>query len=197
MRFILRGRRNIWWVWTMTLVAPRIVNSVSCVTRINHEILFSWQAQYLVKFECHFSWQAQYSVKFGMIAGARNVVFFNTKCSWWAWKVTSVARRVADWRFHGRTMLGSWSDHGRIILGSAAHWKWHFIRFQQISLRFGTVIFRGRRSIWWVWTMTHVAPRIVNNVSFVSRINHEIHFAWQAQYLVSLDNDTCCSAHCK
>ena len=24
----------------------------------------------------------QYSVKFGMIAGARNVVFFNTKCSW-------------------------------------------------------------------------------------------------------------------
>ena len=32
----------------------------------------------------HFSWQAQYSVKFGMIAGARNVVFFNTKCSWWA-----------------------------------------------------------------------------------------------------------------
>ena len=52
----------------MTLVAPRIVNSVSCVTRINHEILFSWQAQYLVKFECHFSWQAQYSVKFGIVA---------------------------------------------------------------------------------------------------------------------------------
>ena len=42
----------------------------------DHEIHFSWQAQYLVKFECHFSWQAQYSVKFGMIAGARNVVFF-------------------------------------------------------------------------------------------------------------------------
>ena len=35
-------------------------------------------------------------VKFGMIAGARNVVFFNTKCSWRARKVTSVARRVAD-----------------------------------------------------------------------------------------------------
>ena len=43
----------------MTLVAPRIVNSVSCVTRINHEIHFSWQAQYLVKFECHFSWQRE------------------------------------------------------------------------------------------------------------------------------------------
>ena len=30
------------------------------------------------------------------IAGSRNVLFFNTKCSWWARKVTSVARRVAD-----------------------------------------------------------------------------------------------------
>ena len=45
--------------------------------------------------------------------------------------------------------------------------------------------------------MTHVAPRIVNNVSFVSRINREIHFSCLAQYLVTLDNDTCYSAHCK
>ena len=27
---------------------------------------------------------ADYFVKFGMIAGARNVVFFNTKWPWWA-----------------------------------------------------------------------------------------------------------------
>ena len=53
----------------MTHVAPRIVNNVSFVSRINHEIHFLWQAQYLVKCKCHFSWQAQYSVKFGMIAG--------------------------------------------------------------------------------------------------------------------------------
>ena len=39
--------------------------------------------------------------------------------------------------------------------------------------------------------MTLVAPRIVNSVSCVTRLNHEIHFSWQAQYLVSLDNDTC------
>ena len=43
--------------------------------------------------------------------------------------------------------------------------------------------------------MTHVALRIVNNVSFVTRINHEIHFAWQAQYLLKLEADSCCSAH--
>ena len=45
--------------------------------------------------------------------------------------------------------------------------------------------------------MSLVTPRIVNGVSCVTRINHETHFSWQAQYLVSLDNDTCCSAHCK
>ena len=41
-----------------------------------------------------------------------------------------------------------------------------------------------------------VAPRIVNDVSYVMRINHQIHFAWQAQYLVRLEGDDSCSAHC-
>ena len=42
-----------------------------------------------------------------------------------------------------------------------------------------------------------VAPRIENDVSHVTKINHEIHFAWQAQYLVMLEDEICCSAHCK
>ena len=45
--------------------------------------------------------------------------------------------------------------------------------------------------------MTYVAPRIVNSVSCVKRIQHEIHFSWQAQYLVRLEGDICCSTHCK
>ena len=45
--------------------------------------------------------------------------------------------------------------------------------------------------------MTLVTPRIVSSVSCVMMMNHEIHFSWQAQYLVSLDNDNCYSAHCK
>ena len=45
--------------------------------------------------------------------------------------------------------------------------------------------------------MTAVAPRIVNSVSYLTRINDECDFSWQAQYLVRLDNDTCCSAHCQ
>ena len=42
-----------------------------------------------------------------------------------------------------------------------------------------------------------VAPRILNDVSYVRDINHENHFWWQAQYLVKLEADSCCSAQCK
>ena len=45
--------------------------------------------------------------------------------------------------------------------------------------------------------MTVLAPRIGNDVSYVTRINDGIHFAWQAQYLVRLVADCACSAHCK
>ena len=59
------------------------------------------------------------------------------------------------------------------------------------------VILRGRRSIWLGWRVMLVVPRIGNDVSYVAQINHESHFAWQAQYLVRLEGDACCSAHCK
>ena len=42
-----------------------------------------------------------------------------------------------------------------------------------------------------------VAPRIVNDVSSVMWLNHDIHFAWQAQYLVRSEVDACCSPRCK
>ena len=65
--------------------------------------------------------------------------------------------------------------------------------------------------------MIPVAPRIVNDVSYERRIDHDIPFAWHAQYLVSyerwinhdipfawqahylvrLQGDACRSAHCK
>ena len=38
---------------------------------------------------------------------------------------------------------------------------------------------------------------IVNDVSYVTDINHESHFTWQVQYLVTLEDESCCSAHCK
>ena len=42
-----------------------------------------------------------------------------------------------------------------------------------------------------------VAPRMVNDASYVTGINHESHLTWQAQYLVMLEGESCCSAHCK
>ena len=42
-----------------------------------------------------------------------------------------------------------------------------------------------------------VATRIGNDVSYVTRIDDASHFAWQAQYLVRLEGDACCYAHCK
>ena len=35
--------------------------------------------------------------------------------------------------------------------------------------------------------VTFVAPRIVNNVSYVTGINDESHFAWEAQHLVKFN----------
>ena len=42
-----------------------------------------------------------------------------------------------------------------------------------------------------------VAPRIVNDVSYATTINDAHDFSWQAQYLVRLEGDACCSAHWK
>ena len=49
--------------------------------------------------------------------------------------------------------------------------------------------FRGRRSIWWGWRVTLVAPRIGNDVSCVTQTIDDVDFVWQVQYLVRLGGD--------
>ena len=100
----------------------------------------------------------------------------------------------ARWRFYLRIIVGLSSDYLRIMVESSFYWRKQFKGFSADILNSE---FHGRRSIWWSWIVIPVAPRIVNDVSCETRINHEIHFAWQAQYLVKLDCDSCCSAHCK
>ena len=78
---------------------------------------FSCQAQYLVKLECDFSWQAQHFVQFWEIAGARNVVFLNTKGVSKMGRVRSPKRRVRDDDF----MVGLSSDYPRVILGLSSN----------------------------------------------------------------------------
>ena len=48
-----------------------------------------------------------------------------------------------------------------------------------------------------VWGATPAAPHNVNDVSYVTRFNHESHFSRQGQYLVMLEGDACCSVQCK
>ena len=45
--------------------------------------------------------------------------------------------------------------------------------------------------------MTLLAPRIGNDVSYVTQITDDIRFVWQAQYLVRLAGDFTCSAYWK
>ena len=45
--------------------------------------------------------------------------------------------------------------------------------------------------------LTLLAPRIGNDVAYVMRIVDDLDFVWQAQYLVRLEGDFTCSAHCK
>ena len=85
-------------------MAARIGVDVACVTWINHDSHFSWQAHHLVMLRSHFSWQVQHLVKFGMLAGVRNFAFFNTK----------YPQLRGGLRTDG-FMLGSCSDHSRII----------------------------------------------------------------------------------
>ena len=92
----------------MRPVVPRIVNDVSCVTGINDESLFAWQAQYLVKFKCHFSWQAQYLVKFGKIGGAQCCIF--------QYKMLLASAKSKP-RLHGALRTDGF------MLGSAGHCK--------------------------------------------------------------------------
>ena len=236
MRVIFRSRRSIWWSWRMTPDAPRIVLDVSYVTLINHENLFSWQAQYLVKLEddsccsahcigrficdadqswdsffvagavfgevggwllmlrafywtfhlwrcndeIHFSWQAQYLVKLenGSCRFAHCTGHFICDADQ-SWDSFFVAGAVFG-------EVGGW-----LLLLRALYWTFHMWCWSMMR-----VIFRGRGSIWWCWRVTPVAPRILLDVSYVTLINGEIHFSWRAQYLVKLEDDSCCFAHC-
>lgn len=96
------------------------------------------------------------------------VRFSFAKCSWRPRKVTSVARRVWAEIF--------FSDYFRIGVGSrrpSLHCALRFCRFWQNSVGFCRIIFRGKRSFWWCWMVTRVAPPIVKDVSYVRSINHE------------------------
>ena len=68
-------------------------------------------------------------------------------------------------------MVGSWSDRSRIGNDVSAVFR-KFLSDLGCSFCVAGAVFGE------VWRVMPVAPRIVNDVSYVMRINHEIHFAW-------------------
>ena len=121
------------------------------------------------------------------------MLFFSSKCVSKMGRVRSPKRRVRDYDFIlelSPDIVGLSSDCPRIVFILAEAIEGFLAQILNSELR-------GRRSTWWVWRVTLLAPLIVNDVSYVTRINHAIHFAWQAQYLVSVNGDFSCSANWK
>ena len=124
----------------MALLAARIGNDVSYVMRSTDAIHFVWQAQYLVKVECDFPWQAQHFVTFWEIAGARNVVFFNTKLS-----PSSHGEGLRSGGCEMTILSSIILGLSSIIVESSLYWRKHWRHFH---LRSSTSRLCGRRSIW-------------------------------------------------
>ena len=127
----------------------------------------SWQAQYLVRLEGDLTGSAYWKRRF--ICDADH---------WWRW--FCVAGAVFG-------EVGGWLYWLHAVEMSFHMWRKSFLTF----------ILRGRRSIWWGWRVTWLAPRIGNELSYVTQIIDDIHFAWQAQYLVRLEGDFTFSTHWK
>ena len=117
----------------------------------NLRLKIFWQAQYLVRFEVDFACSAHCKWRFNCDPDQ-------------SWDSFCLAGTVFA------------EFEGWLYLLRALEMTLHFWRRSLM-----TFILRGRCSIWWGSRLTLLAPRIVNDVSTVTRINHEIHFAWQAQ----------------
>ena len=149
MRFILRGRRSIWWCCSVILRRRRSIWwCCSVIFRSRGSIWWccsvTFRGRRNICWCCSVTFRGRRSIwwNLGRLPEHLNVVIFDTKCISKVRKVTSANRWV-------------------IMVESAAHWKWHFNRFRQVSLRFRSAI------------------------------------VGQAQYLVRLNGDACCSAYCK
>ena len=55
--------------------------------------------------------------------------------------------------------------------------------------------FHGNCNSWWSCRVTRVAPRIVLDVSYVTRINNQRNLSWHGRYLVKFEGDSWSSAH--
>ena len=146
-------------------------------TQTTDDIDFVWQVQYLVRLEGHFAWQAQYLVRLAgwlFVTAAQHFLTFweiagSAKCC-----ILPIQNRLQDGtskvsRSGGCEMTILSSDYRRIssdILGlSSNRLSIGGSTSGSIRCKSWASRFRGRRSIWWGWRVTLLAPRIGNDVS--------------------------------
>ena len=156
----------------MTLVVPRIVSDISYVTRISHDSYFAWQAQYLVMLNCHFAWQAQYLVMLNCHFKVAGAVFG---------EIWNDSRSAKCCIFQYKMLVVGVKSNLGCEAGCGG--------------RFPARIILGSFS-----DHSRIGPALEMTFQLFSRNFFEMlesHFAWQAQYLVMLEDATCCSAHCK
>ena len=191
MRFILRGRRSISWGWRGDLiVAGEALRDIlgdfrsakSCSLQYN---FVSKMRSSLVPEAAGARWRFYRRIMLGYPRISSN------RLSYVAAALQGVSAQILSFKIcvAGAVFgeVGGW-----LYLLDALEMTFHMWRRSVM-----TFILRGRRSIWWCWRVTLLAPRIGNDVSYVTQISDDIHFAWQAQYLVMLEGDFTCSTHWK
>ena len=233
-----RGRRSVWWGWTVTLLPPRIGNEVAYVTQIIDDLHFAWQAQYLVRlqgaFACsaHWKWGCMCDADhwwlafcvagavFGEVAGClcllravemrlhmwrrslMTCILRGRRSIWWGCRLPLLAPRIGNDVWYVSHITGDIHfPMAGVAFGEVGRWL-HLLRalemtFDMCGRSLVTFILFGRRSSWWSCRLPLVAARIGNDVSYVTQIIDDLHFARQAQYLVRLQGACPCSPHWK
>ena len=195
MGFILRGRRSICWGWRLTLLALRIGNDVSYEARINHEIHFAWQAQYLLRFEVDFACSAHSKWRF----------ICDADQSWDAFCVAgAVFGEVGVWLFVAGAAFGDILGDSRSAKCCIFQYKIVFgvgrVRSPKRRVRdddFMPGSWSDCRRIIVGLSANRLSINGSNSRSFRWSLELADLISWQAQYLVRLVADCACSAHCK
>ena len=186
MRFIFRGRRNVCWSWSVTFHGRRSTWWNFDRWPEREMLYFSiqnasprWDEEGLRGGGCEMTILSSDHARI-ILGLSSNRLSIGGSNSWsFRWNL-ELADFVAGAVF---AEVGGWH-----CLLCALEMTFHMRRGS--NMRF---ILHGRRSICWGWRLTSLAPRILNDVSYVMRCI----FAWQAQYLVRFEVDLACSAHSK
>ena len=138
--------------------------------------------QHLVKFMCHFLWQAQHLVKF--------MCYF----LWQAQHLVMLMRHFS-WQAQHLVKFGMLAGAGNVVIFNRICF-WRARKVTSAARRVAVCVFMVGS-----WSDHSRIGRALEMTlqPFSANLSQilEAHFSWQAQYLVRLEGDICCSTHCK